>query len=218
MSTFDRCLATVLVLTVFFFVLRETQVYAEAKAQRPDIVISVSGAVARPGVLRLPAEARTVHAIERCGGLTAQANRDRVELARPLQDGDHLVIPALSPTPAFTPEAKPEAPSPSEFAESFSEREPRSARRERKRPRQTRREAKEPLETSSLEPVDINRATVEDLDRLPGVGPVLAQRIVSARETAPGGTFSSLEELETIRGIKGKTLLRLRPHLKLEGP
>ncbi len=218
MSTFDRCLATVLVLIAFFFALREAQVYAEAKAQRPDIVISVSGAVARPGVLRLPAEARAVHAIEQCGGLTARADREQIELARPLNDGDHLVVAALSPTPTFTP-APVLVPTPERNdSGGFSETDQPSTKRSRKQPRRSRSVPTESSEPRSLKPVDINLATAEDLDRLPGVGPALAQRIISAREMAPGGTFSSLEELETIRGIKGKTLLRLRPHLKLEGP
>lgn len=64
--------------------------------------------------------------------------------------------------------------------------------------------------------VDLNRAAVGELESLPGVGPVLAQRIVEGRQKRQGG-FTSLEDLSTIRGIKGKTLLRLRPHIKIEG-
>jgi competence protein ComEA len=47
--------------------------------------------------------------------------------------------------------------------------------------------------------IDINRATVEDLQRLPGVGPILAQRIVSYRETH--GPFQSPEQLAEVPGI-----------------
>lgn len=58
-------------------------------------------------------------------------------------------------------------------------------------------------------PVDINRATAEELTRLPGVGPALATRIVAARET--GGRFGSVDELRRVRGVGRATLERLRP-------
>ena len=246
MTTLDRTLATLLALSVLLFATREAQVLAQTHNRSPDIVVSVSGAVVRPGVLRLPAEARLVHAVEACGGLTTLADRETVELAKPLADGDHLVI-ASSHQPLaidFATEAPMETPKPQESAakpdqvgrtalqrpttrsitvmerQSSSsvvvERQPRSTPRKR-RSREESRARREATPREAVGVVDINTATLEELDRLPGVGPVLAQRIISAREAAPGATFSSLEELETIRGIKGKTLLRLRPHLKLEG-
>ncbi len=49
------------------------------------------------------------------------------------------------------------------------------------------------------QPIDINRATVDDLQRLPGVGPILAQRIVSYRET--NGPFRRPEQLAEVPGI-----------------
>lgn len=58
-------------------------------------------------------------------------------------------------------------------------------------------------------PLDLNSAPVEQLQQLPGIGPVLAQRIVQDRETR--GTFQKLEDLARIHGIKGKTIEKLRP-------
>jgi len=57
-------------------------------------------------------------------------------------------------------------------------------------------------------PIDVNRATAEELQQLPGVGPVLSQRIVAAREKAP---FKSVDELRRVSGIGAKTLEKLRP-------
>lgn len=57
-------------------------------------------------------------------------------------------------------------------------------------------------------PIDVNRATVEELQQLPGVGPVLSQRIVAAREKA---LFKSVDELRRVSGIGAKTLEKLRP-------
>jgi competence protein ComEA len=58
-------------------------------------------------------------------------------------------------------------------------------------------------------PVDLNRATLADLDALPGIGPVLAGRILEHRKTH--GPFRSLEELLAVRGIGPRLLERLRP-------
>ncbi|MGY1650812.1 ComEA family DNA-binding protein [Geodermatophilus sp. SYSU D01119] len=54
-------------------------------------------------------------------------------------------------------------------------------------------------DTAPAGPVDLNTATVADLDALPGIGPVLAQRIVDHRQSA--GRFSSVEQLDDVPGI-----------------
>lgn len=62
-------------------------------------------------------------------------------------------------------------------------------------------------------PLDLNRASADDLLGLPGIGPVLARRIVEARRDR--GTFRRVEDLLTVRGIGPRLLERLRPHLTL---
>lgn len=59
--------------------------------------------------------------------------------------------------------------------------------------------------------VDLNRAGIEELVRLPGVGEIVAQRIVSYREE--NGAFQATEELMNVRGIGEKTYLKLEPYL-----
>lgn len=61
------------------------------------------------------------------------------------------------------------------------------------------------------ERLDINSATIEELDALPGVGPAIAGRIVAYREEH--GPFSTVEELQNVSGIGAATLERLRPHV-----
>lgn len=65
-------------------------------------------------------------------------------------------------------------------------------------------------------PVDVDRATVAQLDDLPGIGPVLAARIVAHRDSAGG--FGSIEALCEVRGIGPKTAARLRPLVTFTGP
>jgi competence protein ComEA len=62
-------------------------------------------------------------------------------------------------------------------------------------------------------PVDLNAATQEGLDALPGVGPVLAGRIVAWR--AAHGRFNSVDELGEVPGIGPKALERLRPLVRV---
>jgi competence protein ComEA len=54
----------------------------------------------------------------------------------------------------------------------------------------------------------LNRATIQDLDRLPGVGPTLARRIITAREQA--GRFESVDDLRRVAGLGPVRLGRLR--------
>jgi competence protein ComEA len=58
------------------------------------------------------------------------------------------------------------------------------------------------------ETLDVNAATADELQRLPGIGPALAGRIVAEREKRP---FASADELRRVSGIGPKTLDKLRP-------
>lgn len=68
-------------------------------------------------------------------------------------------------------------------------------------------------EPKSQFPVSINSASASELEALPGVGPVIARRIVEYR-TANGG-FKSVDDLEQVKGIGPKTLAKMRPYAKL---
>jgi competence protein ComEA len=62
-----------------------------------DVVVDVTGAVARPGVYRLPAGSRVDDAVKRAGGATAKAATDSVNLAARLADGQQVVVPERAP-------------------------------------------------------------------------------------------------------------------------
>jgi competence protein ComEA len=63
-----------------------------------DLVVDVTGAVARPGVYRLPAGARVTDAVERAGGASAGALLEAINLAARLADGQQVVVPKRGPT------------------------------------------------------------------------------------------------------------------------
>ena len=75
-------------------------------------------------------------------------------------------------------------------------------------PRETRHAAEVPATA-----IDINRATVEDFSKLPGIGPKLAQRIVAFREKH--GSFHRVEDLLAIRGIGHKKWKKIRSYLRV---
>jgi competence ComEA-like helix-hairpin-helix protein len=65
-------------------------------------------------------------------------------------------------------------------------------------------------------PIDLNAATMKELEELPGVGPVTAQRIIDARQKS--GRFRRVEDLLAIRGISTKRLEALRPYVTVSSP
>jgi competence protein ComEA len=65
-------------------------------------------------------------------------------------------------------------------------------------------------------PIDLNRASAEDLDAIPGLGPALAQRIVDYRQAH--GPFKQVEDLRKVSGVGPQNLQKLKPFLGLGGP
>ena len=70
--------------------------------------------------------------------------------------------------------------------------------------------------TLPTKPIDLNAATIKELEELPGVGPVTAQRIIEARQKS--GRFRRVEDLLAIRGISTKRLEALRPYVTVSPP
>ena len=65
-------------------------------------------------------------------------------------------------------------------------------------------------------PIDLNVASIKELEELPGVGKVTAQRILDARQKS--GRFRRVEDLLSIRGISTKRLEILRPYVTVSSP
>jgi competence protein ComEA len=87
----------------------------------------------------------------------------------------------------------------------------------RRRPRQTpeRPPSVPELASEPVDPVDMDRASAEDIELLPWIGPVVASRIVANRDSF--GAFGSIEGLERVRGIGPRLADRLRPHVTFSG-
>jgi competence protein ComEA len=160
-----------------------------------QVVVHVVGRVRRAGVVRLPAGARVEQAIAAAGGPRRDADLARLNLARVLVDGEQVRVPR--PGEPLGPETSGIAGVPVGSGAGGSGG---SAGRSGS-------------PGASLAPVDINTATLAELDTLPGVGPVLAQRILDWR--AQNGRFTSVDELGEVSGIGDAVLSRLRPLVRL---
>lgn len=152
-----------------------------------ELWVHVAGAVARPGVYRLPPDSRVADAIEAAGGPDDQGVPDAMNLAARLADGDKVYVPSrtelTSPgdTPALASRGSTHAPAGTAGAGDG--------------------------------PVSINRAVAADLERVPGIGPTLAQRIIETRRQR--GRFEQLEDLLDVPGIGEKKFEQMKRHLTL---
>ena len=156
-----------------------------AAADAAALTVHVVGAVAAPGVVSVPAGSRAVDAVAAAGGLTAEADPAGVNLARPLADGEQVVVPRPGEVVSAAPAAgAPVAGGPGGGAPA-----------------------------APAAPVDLNTASAADLDALPGIGPVLAGRIVEVRQA--DGPFATVDELVEVPGIGDAVLARLRPLVRV---
>lgn len=130
---------------------------APEKPAATEIVVDVAGKVRRPGLVVLPAGSRVADALERAGGVRRGADTTGLNLARPLVDGEQVLVGVPGST----------APGPSSASTAGS----------------TASGAASP---GTGAPVSINTADAEILDTLPGVGPVTASAIIQWR-TEHGG-------------------------------
>ncbi|MCB9078747.1 MAG: helix-hairpin-helix domain-containing protein [Anaerolineaceae bacterium] len=147
--------------------------------------VYVTGAVARSDVYFLPAGSIIKDAIEAAGGFTEEAEPERINQALELQDQQQIHIPRRD-------EASP--PPPVQGGPIVAVAGSRSG-------------SSAPISnTGGI--INLNTATLEQLDSLPGVGPAIAQRILDYRDSVGG--FSSIEEITQVSGIGPATFDKIK--------
>ncbi|MGL5866891.1 MAG: helix-hairpin-helix domain-containing protein [Dermatophilaceae bacterium] len=159
---------------------------SSATASAVVAVVHVVGQVRRAGVYRLPAGSRVSDAVAAAQGATTKADLARVNLARVVVDGEQVRVPAPGEPTTALPGAPPGSPATAGSSAPG---------------------------TTARALVSLNGADLAALDTLPGVGPVLAQRILDWR--AEHGQFTSVDELGEVSGIGEKVLGHLRPLVTL---
>lgn len=159
---------------------------------QPQVQVLITGAVKQPGLYKIPRGALVYDLIQRAGGLTSDAEVAQAQLAQVVPErGEVRIARALSPSvpPVEAHESEPVAP-----------------------PEKKSRRKKNKSSQARLERIDLNRATLEQLDQLPGVGPKMAERILALRQQK--GRFLSLEELKEVKGIGDRRFEELRRYLQ----
>lgn len=147
--------------------------------------VHVLGAVARPGLFELGEGARVIDAVSAAGGLTEDADPAGTNLARRLTDGEQLYLPRVG---EVAPGVPPGGPAGAAAADAGTGSGVGGG------------------VVGAL--VNLNSATVADLDTLPRIGPAMAQRILDYRDAS--GPFASTDELRNITGIGDKTFEALK--------
>ena len=150
----------------------------EGAGGRERVIVHVAGAVRRPGVYRIEAGARVDEAVRRAGGATRRADLGGLNLAAKVEDGRQVLVPRRAAAGAGPP---------GQAADTAGSAAGTGA---------------------AAAPVNLNTATLAQLDTLSGVGPATAQKILDYREEHGG--FGTVEELGEVPGIGDVRLATLR--------
>lgn len=174
----------------------EQQAVTASEKEEAKITVYVSGAVANPGLHEIAPGSRAVEAIAAAGGMTEEANKDKVNLAKICKDGMQVNVPRLSAKERRRLAAA-NIPGRSLGAAGQNS---------------VSYNAAQERETALTGKVHLNTATAEELETLPGVGTVTAQRIVEYR-SAHG--FARIEDLMNVKGIGQAKFKKMQPWLDL---
>ncbi|MDN5700090.1 MAG: ComEA family DNA-binding protein [Kocuria sp.] len=168
------------------------------------MTVHVVGEVKKPAVVQLSPGARVVDAVEAAGGLTEDAVTERINLAQPVTDGQQVLIPNEKTAAELHAAGGQAGLSPGAQAGNTSAGVPTDG---------TVGSGSEGRSTTdgaaSGGLINLNTATAADLEELPRVGPVLAQRIVDFR--TEHGPFTVPEQLDDVSGIGPAMLEALLP-------
>ncbi len=134
------------------------------------IKVYVTGAVANPGVYSISRLSRVENAIQAAGGFLKTADSQNINLASKLIDGEEIIVPV--------------------FGQNTSASNPGSP---------TISTKNTPAAVTADSPLDINMATEQQLDNLPGIGAAKAQQIIVFRQQ--NGPFQKIDDLQNVPGI-----------------
>ncbi|MDY6292132.1 MAG: ComEA family DNA-binding protein [Succiniclasticum sp.] len=169
---------------------REARQIAEPPAttavEEVPVTVCVSGAVKQPGVYQIPKGSRAQQVIELAGGVTEEADMDKVNLAQLCKDGGHIKVPRLSQA--------------------------RLKKKLQKKAETVQRTEDPAASGTGGILVHLNSATEEELEQLPGIGQATARQIVLFRNRRG---FRSIEEIMQVPGIGPAKFAKMRDCLTL---
>ena len=158
--------------------------------------------VLEPGIYDVPASCRVEEAIAAAGGLTENADSERVNLVRKVRDGMQIRVPVQKA--AWTSRTQRKNAQVTAGYSASSTKKVGSTR------------AGTEKNNSAVQRVRINSASAGELQQLPGIGPALAQRIVDTRNSRNSGRFTSADDLLRVPGIGKAKLAKLRDYVEVD--
>ncbi|WP_099187398.1 helix-hairpin-helix domain-containing protein [Tepidibacter mesophilus] len=164
----------------------------ELEDDNSEIVVYISGEVSTCGVVNMESDSRLVDAVEKLGGLTQNADSNRVNLAIKLEDGSHYIIPSINDKEIevmgdgvnSNDSVKQDSYSDSNSNEMVSSK------------------------------ININEANANQLKSLTGIGDVTASRIVEYR--SQNGKFKAIEDIMMVKGIGEKKFESIKNDIKVK--
>ena len=170
------------------------------QVQEIKITVCVSGAVAKPGLYEVTKGSRAQQVIELAGGVTEEADMDRVNLAQLCKDGGHIKVPRLS-----------KARMKKKMEDKAMAKDSNQAR-DAKNVTGSNQDYSPDRNISGEMLISLNSASETELTQLPGVGAATARRIISFRKRQG---FQRVEELMKVPGIGPAKFAKMKPYLAL---
>ena len=147
-----------------------------------NVTIYVSGEVNNPGIVTVENDKRLYDAVEKLGGVTQNADLNRINLAIKLNDEEHYIIPKIGEDNIISQDIS---------VNNI-----------------------DTIKNEQTSKININTATIEELDNLPGVGEATANKILNYREE--NGMFKSIEEIKNVNGIGEKKYIDIKDKICIE--
>lgn len=182
---------------VFNGIVRTSDPTAAESAPPPAavvVVVHATGAVNKPGVLRMPSDSRVEDAIKAAGGAAPDADLTNINLAAKLVDGSQVYVPHLMKPGEVNHVADPYRGGSAQKGDGAGGH--HSGHK-----------------VPPTSPVNLNTATEAELESVPGIGPATAAKIIDYRTSHK--KFSSVDELSAISGMGEKKLASLKKYLRL---
>lgn len=171
-------------------VLEVAQTNTTKETEEKNIFVHIAGCVQKEGMLELSSNSRIADAIEKAGGLTQEADLSDINLAYLLEDGMKIYIP------------------------NQNERQENNEKTENTAKTENTPSMQIQNTSTKQDVININTATQEELDTLPGIGPATATKIIEYRKEK--GKFKQKEEIKEVSGIGEAKYEKIKEYISIK--
>lgn len=163
------------------------------------VKVDIKGEINKPGIYSLSSESRVIDVIEKAGGLTKNANTTVINLSKKIIDEMVIIIYSNSEVKNFEKTKEKEQ----QVQEQCIQKDSNALKND----------ACTNENTSTSSKISINKASLEQLQTLPGIGEAKAKDIISYREQ--NGPFTKLEDITKVSGIGENVFVKIKDYITL---